>query len=121
METATTEIAPTSQPVVKDITPEEANQMLITSNNTISIIDVRTPQEYASGYIRGAINIDLNSPTFKDEIGKLDKNKTYIVYCRSGSRSAAARGIMEGLGFQHVINMLGGVTTWEAAGLPLEK
>jgi rhodanese-related sulfurtransferase len=112
----------TKQPIT-DVSPDEAFGITGTSQflgNPV-IIDVRTPQEYASGYINGAVNIDIGSPTFKDEIGKLDKNKTYIVYCRTGVRSAAARDIMEGLGFQHVINVLGGITAWEAAGLPVEK
>jgi len=112
----------TGQPI-RDITPHEAFGIIGTSQylgNPV-VIDVRTPQEYAAGHIRAAINIDYNSPAFKDGIGKLDKNKNYIVYCRTGARSSAARDIMEGLGFKHILNMSGGITAWIDQGLPVEK
>ena len=112
----------TGQPI-RDIIPEEAFGIIGTSEylgNPV-VIDVRTPQEYADGHIRAAINIDYNSPAFKDEIGQLDKNKTYIVYCRTGARSAQARQIMEDLGFKYVINMDGGITAWIDQGLPVGK
>lgn len=112
----------TMQPL-RDATPHEAFGIIGTSSylgNPV-VLDVRTPQEYASGYIHGAINIDLNSSTFKDEISKLDKKFAYIVYCRTGVRSSAARDIMEDLGFPYVINMTGGITEWITQGLPVVK
>ena len=55
------------------------------------VIDVRTPAEWQQGVISGAdLFMDYNSPTFKQQLAKLDKSKTYIVYCRSGGRSAGA-------------------------------
>lgn len=107
---------------IKDVTPDEAFGIIRTSQylgNPV-ILDVRTPEEYAAGHIRDAINMNLNSPTFKDEAGKLDKNKLYLIYCRSGSRSAAALDIMEELGFKNVINMTNGFSEWQVAGLPIE-
>ena len=109
--------------LIKDVTPHEAFGIIGTSSylgNPI-VIDVRTPQEYAGGHIRDAINIDLNSASFKDDIVKLDRNFTCIVYCQAGVRSAAARKIMEELGFKHVINMNGGISVWIAQGLPVAK
>ncbi len=85
------------------------------------IIDVRSDTEYAGGHIRDAINIDFNSSSFKDEISQLDKDITYIVYCRTGLRSAAARMTMEEAGFKHVINMTGGISNWEKDELPVVK
>ena len=84
-------------------------------------IDVRTPQEYAGGHIGNAINIDFNSADFKEKINKLDKKARYIVYCRTGVRSAAASEVMAKLGFMDIYNMAGGVSAWEAAGLPIAK
>ncbi|MEY5001212.1 MAG: hypothetical protein RLZZ211_1248 [Bacteroidota bacterium] len=77
------------------------------------VIDVRTPAEWQQGVISGAdLFIDYNSPTFKQQLAKLDKSKTYIVYCRSGGRSAGASQVMVDSGFKNVINMQGGISSW---------
>jgi len=107
--------------VVKDITPEEANSILMFSSYIIYIIDVRTPEEYAGGHIEGAVNIDYYSASFKDEINGLARDKIYLIYCRTGARSAGARDIMKELDFQNIYNMTGGITAWVAKGLPVMK
>ena len=56
----------------------------------LTVIDVRTPGEFAEGHIPGAKNIDYRNRNFRKRIGKLDKSKEYLVHCRSGGRSAAA-------------------------------
>lgn len=66
------------------------------------IVDVRTPEEYAAGHLDGAVNINLQSGAFEDEISQLPADGEYIVYCRSGNRSAQAVAIMDGLGFENV-------------------
>ena len=68
-----------------------------------TVIDVRTPSEYAAGNIEGALNIDVQAADFADRVGELPKDDTYVVYCRSGHRSAAAIDIMEDLGFTSLI------------------
>lgn len=85
----------------------------------IVIIDVRTPQEFAQGYIAGSLNIDVANANFVSEVAKLDKTKTYAVYCRSGNRSTVATAEMEKLGFTSLYNMTGGAIDWVQAGLPL--
>jgi len=82
---------------------------------------VRTPEEFADGHIENAINLDYYSETFGDELNKLDKNKTYLVYCRSGRRSRNALDIMEELNFREAYNMSGGIIEWKAEGLPTTK
>jgi len=82
------------------------------------IVDLRTPDEYASGHIEGATNLDYYSDTFRDELENLDKNKTYLIHCQSGRRSSAALEIMKNLGFKKVYNMTGGMVEWQAKGLP---
>ena len=78
------------------------------------ILDVRTEEEFESGYIPNAKNIDLRmGPGFIDEINTLDKNKSYYVYCRSGARSAQAIQLMRDLGFNETYNLLGGILEWE--------
>ena len=109
--------------IIEDVTPEEAYALIQDNkdNQNFVIIDVRTPEEYASGHIEKAINLDYYSETFKDELNKLDKSKTYLIYCRSGGRSGKALGIMEELDFREVYNMLGGIVQWESGGLPTVK
>jgi rhodanese-related sulfurtransferase len=82
-------------------------------------LDVRTPGEFAEGYIQGARLIDFQSGNFENEIAALDKNATYAVYCRSGNRSGQAVKVMQDVGFTNVFNMNGGVIDWANAGLPL--
>jgi phage shock protein E len=84
-------------------------------------LDVRTPAEFAEGYIEGARLIDFQSGNFENEIATLDKNVTYAVYCRSGNRSGQAVKVMQDAGFINVFNMNGGVIDWANAGLPLVK
>jgi phage shock protein E len=82
-------------------------------------LDVRTPGEFAEGFIEGARLIDFQSGNFENEIAALDKNATYAVYCRSGNRSGQAVKVMQDAGFTNVFNMNGGVIDWANAGLPL--
>ena len=90
------------------------------NNPDLVILDVRTEDEYNEGHIENAINIDYYSKSLKKDLNKLDKNKTYLVYCRSGSRSAKTVTIMEELGFKEVYN-IGGMIDWTAAGYPSVK
>jgi phage shock protein E len=77
----------------------------------MTIIDIRTPQEYASGHIDGAINIDFYATDFTQQLEKLDKVAPYSIYCRSGSRSGKALGIMKDLGFHDVVDLQGGYSS----------
>jgi rhodanese-related sulfurtransferase len=87
-------------------------------NPNFVIIDVRTPDEFNSGHIENAINIDYESPDFVSNISKLDINKQYIVYCRTGVRGTAATLAMITLGFKNVQNLTGAILAWTAAGYP---
>ena len=69
-----------------------------------AVIDVRTPEEVATGYLEGAVFIDWNSPTFIDEVSKLDPAGTYVIYCRSGNRAGQAIEAMKELGFTNLTN-----------------
>ena len=78
------------------------------------VLDVRTEEEFESGYIPNAQNIDLRmGPGFIEALESLDKEKTYFVYCRSGARSAQACQLMSQLGFTSTYNLLGGILEWE--------
>ena len=109
--------------VVIDISVGDAD-LLIKENadsGNFVILDVRKLEEFKSGYIENAKNIDYSSQNFKDEIGELDKTNTYIVYCRSGNRSGEASKIMKDLGFKKIYNLEGGISQWQAEGLPVVK
>jgi rhodanese-related sulfurtransferase len=82
-------------------------------------LDVRTPGEFVSGHLVNALNIDVEGSQFDAEIGKLDKEATYAVYCRSGRRSQVAIDRMKDAGFTNLVNLNAGVQEWVAAGLPL--
>lgn len=69
------------------------------------IVDVRTAQEFADSHLLGAVNIDILRSDFKSRIEKLDKNKKYFLYCRSGNRSGQAQALMKSLGFTNVDNL----------------
>lgn len=78
------------------------------------ILDVRTLPELYEGIIPNAIHLDIyKGREFLDELNKLDKNKNYYVYCRSGNRSGQACSIMEQMGFQNAYNLLGGMLEWQ--------
>lgn len=80
--------------------------------NTV-VLDVRTPGEVASGYIAGTqFFADFNGSNFDTELDGLDKNKTYLVYCRSGNRSSKACQKMIDKGFKNVYNLESGITGW---------
>ncbi len=98
----------------KSITKEEAEKLLAekTQDKNFAIIDVRTPQEFAMGYIGEAMNIDLYDSDFVEKIKKLDRNKVYFIYCRSGSRSKAALEVMEQVGFEEVYELMNGILDW---------
>jgi rhodanese-related sulfurtransferase len=80
------------------------------------IIDVRTAEEVAEGFIPGAIHIDIyGGPQFLEALELLDKTKSYFIYCRSGGRSAQACDIMQSMGFSETFNLLGGFSMWSGA------
>ena len=83
-------------------------------NDTDTIIlDVRTPEEYEISRIPNSVNIDFYNPEiFMQEIGKLDKNMSYYIYCRTGVRSANSCHLMKELGFAKTYNLIGGIFDW---------
>lgn len=111
------------QAPLKEGTSLEAKQFaekIKTAENSI-ILDVRTPNEFAKGAIQNAINIDINGSDFEKQISLLDKNKTYLVYCLSGARSASAVNYMLKNDFKESYNLKGGLLAWQQNNLPLSS
>ena len=80
------------------------------------ILDVRTSQEFYSGHISEATNLDYYKDDFKEKLNIMRKDVPIYVYCRSGGRSTKAAVYMENLGFSKVYNLNGGIGAWEAKG-----
>lgn len=80
------------------------------------ILDVRSRGEFAEGHLDGAINIDVEDPSFAQEIAGLNKSVPYAVYCRSGNRSQIAIDLMREAGFENTYHLAGGIGAWSAAG-----
>ncbi len=100
--------------------PQHANITVTEARNKqgkprVVFLDVRTPEEIAEGKIMGALEIDYRADDFKEKIEGLEKDKEYVVYCRSGGRSAKAQGIMKKNGFIKTYNMKGGYTAWTSS------
>ncbi|UZD22401.1 rhodanese-like domain-containing protein [Algoriphagus halophytocola] len=105
---------------VKTLSPAQTEK-LAKDSEAVVLIDVRTPEEVAEGHLKGAKPIDIKSETFQQQTAKLDKNKTYILYCKAGVRSEqAARRMLES-GFTSIYSLEGGIDAWKAAGKPIEK
>ncbi len=94
----------------KNIKAQEFDKLSKEENT--EIIDVRSPEEEVEGFIEGAKAINIMAPDFADKIKELDKDKTYLVYCRSGNRSSTACGFMASNGFDTLYNLEGGIQAW---------
>lgn len=91
------------------------------TKDSVQILDVRTPPEFESGHIKGALMLDWNNEAeYKRRIAFIDKNKPVYVYCLAGGRSAAAAKQMRAEGFTNVYELSGGINAWKAAGKAIE-
>ena len=103
--------------VISLISPQELNDKL----GDIQLIDVRTPQEFADGYINGAKLVDYMSSDFMAKISKLDTTKVLYIYCRSGNRSGKAARKLEALGFPKVYDLQDGILNWNQSKMKVIK
>lgn len=79
----------------------------------IQLVDVRTPNEYNSGHIKNAKNIDFFAASFESQFEKLDKEKPLYIYCRSGARSKKASNKLADMGFTEIYDLKGGYQNWK--------
>ena len=110
------------QPITA-VSPAEAAELIAKHRGDADfvILDIRTPGEYQSGHLQEAIMIDFYSRSFVEDISRLDKKKSYLVYCRSGNRSARSMDLLKKLQFQKIYHLTTGINGWNSAGLPLVK
>ena len=93
-----------------------------TQSKSVQLVDVRRPEEFNDGHLKGAIQANWqDQPSFKEAVSKLDKNKPVYVYCKAGVRGDTAADWLTQNGFKEVVNLEGGIQSWTEAGKPLEK
>jgi phage shock protein E len=97
--------------------PTAASEVTSVIDDGAVVVDVRTPSEFAAGHVADALNIDVGSEDFEAKVDALDKGRTYVVYCRTGSRAGRAIEAMAELGFTDLVNG-GAFDDLAAAGLP---
>tara|TARA_R110000765_G_scaffold87668_4_gene168044 strand:+ start:7390 stop:7686 length:297 start_codon:yes stop_codon:yes gene_type:complete len=83
-------------------------------SSTEILIDVRTPEEFAEGSIDGALNINLLSDEFNNQVAVLDKDKKLYVYCKKGGRSLKSQARLKELGFSYVVDLEGGYDAYSS-------
>jgi thioredoxin 1 len=105
----------------KNVLAPQAFAEKIKTATESTLIDVRTPGEFADGHIAGAKNYDWNGEHFEHQVMGLDKSKPVLVYCLKGGRSASAASRLRGMGFKEVYELEGGTSAWSGANMPLTK
>jgi len=105
----------------QSISPREFKQFVDERSDDpdVVVLDIRTPREFKSGHIRGAQLLDYYSSDFVDKLKRLDREKTYLVYCRSGNRSGKSLKIFERLGFRQVYHLETGIVGWLKEKYPI--
>ncbi len=100
---------------VTNVSVEQTRQLLASRANSpeFVVLDVRTPAEFSTGHVPGAVNVDALASDFENRLRAFDKSKTYLVYCRSGNRSQQAVQLMDRLGFRSIYHMTAGILGWD--------
>jgi rhodanese-related sulfurtransferase len=106
-----------NQSVIEMVTADEMVDLI--DQLDYKLLDVRTPDEYKSGTIAGAYNMDYLSEAFNIQIKTLDPTEPIVVFCKSGKRSSACAEFLEKQGFVKIYNLKGGITQWTNLGLPI--
>ncbi|MEO8561305.1 MAG: MBL fold metallo-hydrolase [bacterium] len=102
---------------VAQATPAEAAELI--ARGRAAVVDVRGRSEWEAGHLPGVPNIPLGY--LSERIGELPTDRPLIVHCRGGARSAIAASVLQARGMTNVVNLVGGITAWEQAGLPIER
>jgi len=116
-------IAAARQTHFENLTARQAAGLISTHRNDkrFVILDVRTPVEFKAGHIKGAVLLDYYDSDFVQKLKRLDRAKTYLLYCRSGSRSSRTLHLIKDMGFTSIYHLQKGILSWRRAALPLVK
>lgn len=102
------------------VLPAREAAALLEQDGTV-VLDIRTDAELAQARIPGAVQLDFYDPAFATRVAQLDRDATYLLYCRSGARTGQSHGLLTELGFRDVVDVEGGLIAWVNAELPLER
>lgn len=116
-DTSETAVAAAPGEATIEVVDADTATRLLDERDDLTIIDVRTPEEHAAGHLTGTELYDIQSPDFEARLADLDPEGAYLVYCRTGNRSAVAVETMADLGFVEVYDA-GGYDDLAAAGAP---
>lgn len=115
----TPETAIASTEVIVNVDAKTFGELSVSQPGTI--LDVRTPEEWAEGTLKDAVKINYQGDNFESEVESLDKNAPVYVYCKRGGRSSSAADILKEKGFSKVYNLDGGITSWQENGFEVVK
>lgn len=93
----------------------------LSTSQSGTVLDVRTPEEWAEGTLKNAVKMNYHDDNFAEQVEKLDKNAPVFIYCKKGGRSASAADILKEKGFTKVYNLDGGITSWQENGFEIVK
>jgi|SRR5690554_949195 len=106
--------------VIRSVDSQEAKTLLEEDKDLI-LLDVRTPEEFAEGHLKGAINIDFYATDFQQQLAHLNPHQRYMVYCAVGGRSGKTGQMMEEMGFREVYNVTEGFAELSTKGIPVTE
>ena len=103
------------------VTPREAAAVIqgLQGDSGFVLLDIRTEAEIEAGHISAASHLDFYGSMFEQDLQKLDRDKIYLIYCRSGNRTGQARTMMAGMGFSKVYDLAGGINAWNSLSYPI--
>ena len=90
----------------------------LAENSAFILLDIRTAPEVEALHIPGAVNLDFYDDLFAEQLAELDRDKAYLIYCRTANRTGQAYTVMRDRGFEHVWDLEGGISTWSGLGYP---
>jgi rhodanese-related sulfurtransferase len=107
----------------QSMAPRDFKQLLDKRHggSDLLLLDIRTPREFESGHIQGAVLLDFYSRDFVERLKTLDRAKTYLVYCRSGNRSAKSLALFNQLGFTQAYHLETGIRGWLQERYPIVR
>jgi rhodanese-related sulfurtransferase len=116
-------VASADRATVRELAPAQFKAMLDRRgvDAGLVLLDTRTPKEFRQGHIEGALLLDFHAGDFRDRLKALDRNKTYLIYCRSGNRSAKTLAMLDPLGFRNAYHLRSGLIGWARENYPLVK
>jgi rhodanese-related sulfurtransferase len=110
--------APVSLASPPTVTPQQVHEMQGAKDTAPFVLDVRTPEEYASGHVPGAVNVPYDQVASR--LAEIPRDKDVVLYCRSGRRAGLAAEVLEKAGYKELQLMQGDMPAWQQSGLPVE-